>query len=151
MTQTKYLGEVVVAEENIIHFSNGLPGFINEKQFTLMELPGNPVFKILQSMSTPTLAFIVTDPYHFYQDYTFELDDIILESLNITSEKDVTVLTIITLTKPFEDSTINLKAPVVINVKTKQGKQYILNDDNYITKASIAPVKTNQVKGEREC
>src|SRR5690606_37570776 len=93
---TKYLGEMKIDEANIIHFSGGLPGFLEETKFILLDLPGNPLFQFLQSIQTPDLAFIVTDPYHYYQDYQFELDEQILTALQIESEKDVMVRAIIT-------------------------------------------------------
>lgn len=146
--QTKYLGEMKVEEKDIILFNNGLPGFVTENKFTLMALPGNPIFQILQSLNTPELAFIVTDPYHFYHDYTFKLDQATLENLKISDQADVLVLTIVTLTSPFEQSTINLKAPIIINRIQSLGKQYILNDEINQTKASIVPPKASQAKGE---
>lgn len=146
--KTKYLGNVKIEQDKTITFENGLPGFIEEKEFTIMDLPGNPIFKVLQSLNTPELAFIVTDPYHFYQDYTFRLDSNILENLKIENEKDVLVFTIVTLTSPFKESTLNLKAPIIINTSKKRGKQYILNDDRHQTKASIVSPVTNQVKGD---
>ncbi|ASN04728.1 flagellar assembly protein FliW [Virgibacillus necropolis] len=145
--QTKYLGEVDSNEELVINFFSGLPGFTNESKFMLLDLPGNPVFQILQSIITPDIAFVLTNPYHFHQDYAFELDSTVNESLKITNEKDVTVFSIVTLKDPFENSTLNLKAPIIINPTSKLGKQYILNVDNYLTKTSITQVKSSVVRG----
>ncbi|WP_368654413.1 flagellar assembly protein FliW [Ornithinibacillus sp. 4-3] len=136
---TKYLGEMKIDEANIIHFSGGLPGFLEETKFILLDLPGNPLFQFLQSIQTPDLAFIVTDPYHYYQDYQFELDEQILTALQIESEKEVMVRAIITLKEPFTASTMNLKAPVVINPISKAGKQFILNKEQYEAKTPILP------------
>ncbi|PAV31018.1 flagellar assembly protein FliW [Virgibacillus profundi] len=146
--QTKYLGDLAIDESKIIQFPAGLPGFINETGFVLLDLPDNPVFQILQSVSSADTAFIVTNPYHIYRDYSFDLDNNLMESLEISNEKDVTVLTIVTLKKPFQTSTLNLKAPIIINPNSKLGKQYILNVDDYPTKASIAPGTPEKVKGE---
>src|SRR5699024_12007617 len=93
-------------------------------------------------------AFILTNPYHFYQDYTFELDDSVLESLLIQTKEEVAVFTIVTLKQPFKTSTINLKAPVIINSQKKYGKQLILNNDEYHTKASITTEKTTHLVGK---
>jgi len=136
---TKYIGEIEVEQEHIIEFQSGLPGFLDEKRFVLLNIPGNTVFKTLQSVKTPNLAFVVTDPYFIYQNYTFELDDNMIARLKLETERDVKVLSIVTLKKPFDKSTINLKAPIIINVNLNQGKQYILNDDTYLTKAPITP------------
>lgn len=148
--QTKYLGEMEVQDEQKIEFSSGLPGFVDEIEFALIDFPGNPLFQILQSLSTPELAFIVTNPHHFYQDYEFKLDEQVQESLHIKSEKDVLLRTIVTIKKPFQKSTLNLKAPLIINPTAKKGKQYILNMDDYTTQAPIvqsAPV----AKGDQSC
>lgn len=137
--QTKYLGEVTIDDEMIIHFPGGIPGFLEQSEFVLLDIPGNSVFQFLQSVNTVPLAFVVTNPYHFYQDYSFELDEGTLESLQIKSVNDVLIVNIVTLKDPFETSTINLKAPLVINQKKMLGKQYILNTDVYPSKASIKP------------
>ncbi|MUK90801.1 flagellar assembly protein FliW [Ornithinibacillus sp. L9] len=146
--ETKYLGEVEIEENIIIEFPSGLPGFVDETKFVLLDLPGNPIFQVLQSVRSVNVAFIVTNPYHFYRDYTFELDGNLLEALHIRVEKEVMVLSIITLKEPFHTSTINLKAPVIINQTKMFGKQYILNMEDYPSKASITPTSPSTVKGE---
>jgi len=146
--QTKYVGEITIDESTIIKFSKGIPGFLNETEFVLLELPGNPLFHILQSIQTRDIAFILTDPYHFYRNYSFELDDNTIETLAIKSENDVLVLSVVTLQQPFANSTINLKAPIIINPNSKYGKQYILNIDEYPSKASILTEEKTELKGE---
>ncbi|WP_087972570.1 flagellar assembly protein FliW [Oceanobacillus rekensis] len=140
--QTKYLSEVEIEDNKIIQFPFGLPGFTNETEFVLLDLPDNPLFQILQSMKTTTIAFIVTNPYQIYKKYTFQLDESILESLQIKNEKEVAILSIVTLKEPFKNSTVNLKAPIIINSNLKQGKQYILTIDDYSSKTSIVPVSS---------
>ncbi|UJL45342.1 flagellar assembly protein FliW [Virgibacillus sp. NKC19-16] len=145
---TKYLGEMEIEDQKVIHFSAGLPGFIEESEFVLLDLPDNPIFQVLQSIRNVNTAFIVTDPYHFYQDYSFELEDSLLDSLHIQSEKDVIVLTIVTLKDPLHTSTLNLKAPVIINPASKKGKQYIINRDEIPAQAPIVPDDFVKVEGE---
>jgi flagellar assembly factor FliW len=146
--QTKYLGEAEIELSQIINFAAGIPGFNDETEFILMEIPGNAGFQILQSITSAGTAFIVTNPHHIYPDYTFELDDNMLETLQIKSEKEVVVLTIVTIKKPFQKSTLNLKAPIIINPVSKRGKQYIINSDDYATKAAIASGHSLRAEGE---
>ncbi|WP_330218310.1 flagellar assembly protein FliW [Ornithinibacillus californiensis] len=141
---TKYLGDITIEDGQVINFPSGIPGFLEEKEFVLLNIPGNPVFQFLQSIHSSDLAFIVTNPYHFYTDYTVKLDDSTIESLQIESEKDVLIATIVTLKEPFDASTINLKAPIIINQKKMLGKQFILNSDDYESKASIKPAVTRE-------
>lgn len=148
--QTKYLGEITIDSKKIITFANGLPGFNNEKQFILLPIPETvpESFQTLQSIQTPELAFVVTNPYQIYHDYEFRLDQPTIDQLKITSERDLFILTIVTLTSPFEQSTINLKAPIIINGEARYGKQYILNDCSYPTKAPLVKKETEEPGGD---
>lgn len=137
MTST-YLGEIEVDESKIIKFPSGIPGFSESKQFVLLELPDNPIFHILQSVDDTNLAFIITDPYYLYKDYTFELETSTLEFLNIKDRNDIAIYTIVTVNKPFEKSTINLKAPIVIHMKENIAKQIVLQKEDYSSRAPIS-------------
>lgn len=148
LAQTKYLGEIEISEESIIHFPTGLPGFIDERQFALLDFPGNDFFQLLQSLTTPDLAFVVTDPYAFYEEYAFDLDDQTLEILDIEERKEVLILVIVTINEPFEKSTLNLKAPLVLNIVKHRAKQYILQSEEYIAQAPIVVRVKEKSKGE---
>lgn len=137
-----------VDEQQLIHFATGIPGFINEKRFMLMNLADNPTFSILQSVDTKDVAFVVTSPHNIYPDYMLKLDETILANLQIESESDVLLFSIVTLKNPFQKSTLNLKAPLVINSRNKRGKQYIVAVDDYSTTAPIVPETSVEMKGE---
>ncbi|WP_051189196.1 flagellar assembly protein FliW [Halalkalibacillus halophilus] len=134
---TIYFGEVEIEEEQIITFESGLPGFQAEKQFVLLDLENNPAFKVLQSTQTTELAFVVTNPFLIYSDYEFKLDEATVEQLNVEKPEHILAWTIVTLKEPFESSTLNLQAPVVINLNNNHGKQILLNNEKYHTKHSI--------------
>jgi flagellar assembly factor FliW len=135
--QTKYHGEIDVKEDDILNFEQGIPGFADEKKFLLLPLPENDWFHILQSVSTPQLGFVVTDPFLFTKEYDFELDQGTVELLGFTADKDVKVLSILTMKETLNASTANLQAPIVINLANHKAKQVILNDTNYKTKHLI--------------
>ncbi|TFJ93305.1 flagellar assembly protein FliW [Lentibacillus salicampi] len=146
--QTKYFGEMSVDTTKTIQFPSGLPGFVDENEFVLFNLSETSVYQILQSTRNKGVAFIVVNPYVFYQDYVIDLDDHLMDSLQIKDDQDVAVLSIVTVKDPFDTSTMNLKAPVIINSQTNRGKQYILNSDAYPSKAAITPQDSSLVKGE---
>lgn len=147
MIQTKYFGEMKIDEQDIIHFAEGIPGFPNENEFIIINMKDNELMQVLQSVKHTDLAFIITNPHYFYADYEFELADSVIETLQIESEKDVVIYCILTVKSPFETSTINLKAPLIIHAHKKVGKQFIMNDDTYSLQASISPKKLQQEKG----
>ncbi|WP_138419477.1 flagellar assembly protein FliW [Aquibacillus sediminis] len=145
--ETKYFGELAINEEKIVTFPQGVPGFVEEKHFVLLPLEKDSVFHVLQSTQNPDPAFIVVNPYHFVRDYAFDLDDNTVELLEIASEKDVLIFSIVSLKDPFEESTVNLQAPVVINQTKQKGKQYITNLKQYSTKEMLFNQQlTSQVK-----
>ncbi|TYS63757.1 flagellar assembly protein FliW [Bacillus infantis] len=134
--QTKFHGEVEVNEEQFIHFNTGIPGFIDEKEFCILPIEETPLF-VLQSVKSAGTAFILTDPFSFFTEYEFDLPEEVTEALTISSDKDVAVFVILTIQEPFEKTTANLQAPVIINQKEKQGKQVILNGTSYTTKHQL--------------
>ncbi|VVM33512.1 flagellar assembly protein FliW [Terribacillus sp. AE2B 122] len=127
--ETKYFGRMTVDEEKVIRFEKGLPGFQDEKAFVLIDFPDNPVFQILQSITTALVAFVVASPYHFNKEYSFDLEEQVKEELSIARPEQVKVLSILTLRDPFVDSTINLQAPLIINIDSLIGQQIILADE----------------------
>lgn len=135
--ETKYQGIVEIDESEIIHFETGIPGFLKEKQFVVSPFSESTPFFILQSVGTPSLAFVVADPFSFYPDYDFTLSDAVTEQLGIESEQDVSVYVILTLHEPFDQTTANLQAPLVINHRKQSGKQVVLDSREYGTRHKL--------------
>jgi flagellar assembly factor FliW len=137
MMKTKYHDEIEIDQEEILHFERGIPGFLDEKEFVILPLSNNQIYSVMQSLTTPLLAFVIVNPFHFFQEYDFELEDSVVDELGIQSEKDVRVFSILTCEDPFENTTANLQAPVVINTSNHRAKQVILHNTNYTTKHPI--------------
>jgi flagellar assembly factor FliW len=131
--QTKFEETVEINESDILHFAQGLPAFEDEKQFVLIPIEGTP-FSILQSVATTELAFITADPFVFFKEYDFELLASVQEQLHVKESSDVFVQVILTVYEPFDKSTANLQAPIIINQKNNAGKQVVLTDGKYQTR-----------------
>lgn len=142
--QTKYHGEIEIKENDIFYFPKGIPGFPEEIQFILLGLPDQALFTIMQSVKTPELAFVLTNPFNFIEKYEFTLDDFTIEQLSIKSQEDVSAFSIVTIQDPFEKTTFNLQAPIIVNVKNNHAKQVILNDNEYKIKQ---PLFTKAMRG----
>ncbi|USK49567.1 flagellar assembly protein FliW [Bacillus sp. CMF12] len=143
--QTKFHGEQEINKDDIIHFPSGIPGFLDEKEFYILPLEGTDLF-VLQSVKTTEVAFIVTDPFVLFPQYEFDLPEEAVEKLEIQSNKEVATFVILTVREPFQETTANLQAPLVINQTKKLGKQVILNQTPSQTKHKIM---TPQEQGER--
>ncbi|KMJ58997.1 flagellar assembly protein FliW [Bacillus sp. LL01] len=137
--ETKYHGLIEVQEKEVVRFPNGLPGFLEENEFTVIPFSEEGTFYILQSLQTPELGFVMTNPFTFYPDYDFNLENQAVDTLELDSPEDVTVFTVLTMADPFHLTTANLQAPVVVNTKKKLGKQVILTGSPYQTKHNLFP------------
>lgn len=116
-----------------IIFKKGIPGFNSLREFIITDLEDNKKFKVLQSKESE-ISFVMTDPFEIYDNYEINLNDEIIKELEIKNPEDVLILSIITLGKTLETSTMNLRAPLVINIKNNLGKQYIMQNSKYETK-----------------
>lgn len=135
--QTKYHGEIEISDKEILTFINGIPGFLDEEKFILLPLQEDETFLILQSIVTGGLAFVLVNPFTYFPEYDFSLEESIVELLNIASPEDLVVFSILTIGEPFENTTANLQAPIIINSKNNQAKQVVLNNESYTTRHKI--------------
>jgi flagellar assembly factor FliW len=140
--QSKYFGEVTISEDELINIPTGLPAFEDLKTFVLLPFDEGTPFYVLQSVQTPEVAFITVSPFQYMPDYQVELSESTITQLEIKQEADVAVYVLLTVQNPFEQTTANLQAPVIINTVSKIGKQVFTNDSIYHTKhALFEPVK----------
>ena len=119
-------------EEKIIEFKDGIPGFEEYKNYVLVlnEDEENPFHK-LQSVEAEELSFLVINPFLIDKNYEFKLKDNTIDALKIESEVDLAVFSIVKVPEKIQDITVNLAAPIVINSKSKLGKQIVLENSNY--------------------
>lgn len=129
--ETKFHGPITIEKSEAWTFPKGLPGFEDEKSFVLLPIEGNELFQVLQSTKTAGIAFIVTNPFTFMDHYTIKIDAPTIELLQIQSESEVFILTVLSLKDPFETSTVNLQAPLIFQSTSKKARQMILNEANY--------------------
>ena len=128
---TNNFGNLSIEKENIITFEQGLLGFEELKQFAIIDVEECLPFEWLVSVEDPIVAFPILNPTLFFSDYKPSLSKDDLVSLNIKREKDVEMFCIVTLDKKPENVTLNLKGPILINMKNKMGKQVVLAEDYY--------------------
>lgn len=134
---TKYHGIKDYEESDIITFQKGIPGFDNLKKFILFNVKDNEVFKVLHSIENNEIGFLVVSPFDVDKNYEFNLDDETIDSLRIKEPSDAMVVNTVTLNSKVEDITVNLKAPIIINLNKKLGKQIILDNEKYGVKHKL--------------
>lgn len=128
---TRYHGLREYSEEDIICFKNGLPGFENLKKYILFPIEENELFNVLHSIEDDSVGLITVSPFNILKEYEFKLEDNILRELEISSPEEVIVINTVTLHSNVEKITVNMKAPIIININRKLGEQIILDNDKY--------------------
>jgi len=129
--ETAHFGEIDIDEADFIYFPEGIPGFENSKRYALIGHDvKDSVFFWLQSVDMPELCFVVADPFMIYEGYAVDVDDEDVEILGITDPNKVITLTIVIIPENINEVRVNLKAPILINVEKKLGKQIIQKNDN---------------------
>ncbi|HEY8463329.1 MAG TPA: flagellar assembly protein FliW [Bacillota bacterium] len=127
--KTKFFGTVECESKMIFQFPQGIPGFEAEHRFVLIQ-PENSTFSCLQSLNQEKLAFITVSPFIICPDYTFEIDDEVAASLELSKPEDALILSIVNIPEQTpSQTTLNLKAPLVLNRVTHLGYQVILNEN----------------------
>ena len=126
---TKFLGEVEIVEQDILTFEHGLLGLEEEREFVLLPIDADLPLALLQSVQHVEIGFVVAYPFAFKKDYSFDISEEDRDQLQIEKEEDVLPYAIVTMKETFQDSTINLLAPVILNIEKKRGKQIVLQDN----------------------
>ncbi|HHW32019.1 MAG TPA: flagellar assembly protein FliW [Clostridiaceae bacterium] len=130
--ETKYYGVVDIEEKSILNFNEGIPGFEDYKKYVLLgEDQDETVFKWLQSVEKPDLAFVIINPFYIKKDYEFDLEESAIQALEIEKPEDVKVYTIVVVPEDVSRISVNLRAPIIINQKNNKGMQVILDREDY--------------------
>lgn len=140
IVNTKIFGEISIDEEKLLHFTNGIIGFPDLKDFTLIhnEEEGDQVgIRWMQSIQEPAFAMPVIDPLSIIPDYDPEVNDELLTPLGDFKPEEMLVLVTITVPSNIKEISVNLKAPIIINYVNRKACQIIAEGDQYIVKYPI--------------
>lgn len=129
---TRLFGEIEIEKEKIICFENGIIGFPDCKQFTLIfdetEDGERKNISWLQSLDEPSFALPVMDPLLVKDDYNPQVEYEMLKGLGNLTEENTYVLVTVTVPSDIKKLSVNLKAPIVINVDELKAEQIIVDD-----------------------
>jgi flagellar assembly factor FliW len=135
----------------MISFPNGIVGFPELTDFALIhdaEKGNQGGIRWLQSVQEPNFAMPVVDPLVIRTDYNPSVDD---ELLKVIGEgDDLLVLVTITVPSDLKKMSINLKAPLVVNVDTRKAVQVILEEDFPVKFQIYDILKANQEAAKKE-
>ena len=124
-------------EDAELTFRTGLPGFADARRFLLVRLDDLGSVFSLRSLEQPELRFLVVPPAPFFPTYEPEIDDEAAERLGLETAEDALVLLVVTPGERPEDTTANLLAPVVVNVRTAAATQVVLTGTDLPLRAPL--------------
>lgn len=125
------------SESTVFLFENGIPGFEHLHRFTFTEVDGELPMKLMKSIEDEEISLLIVSPFIIYPEYEWDLSEVSKQELFIHSEADIEVWSIITIPAEPMQATINLMAPLVLNINKKVGKQLILHEYHFSTRAPL--------------
>jgi flagellar assembly factor FliW len=135
--QSDQLGDIAVADEAVIHFLEGIPGFEECHDFVLIEDEEITPFRWLQSLDDGAIAFIVVDPVIIFPGYQVKLGPAETAAIRLTDAKRAQVQVILTISEDPEKTTANLQGPLLINAEKNLGCQVLLTRSLYETRYPV--------------
>jgi flagellar assembly factor FliW len=148
IVNTASFGTLEVDPQDIYEFPYGIPGFEENLQYIIVQPDPSLPFCYFQSVDESSLSLLVCNPFIFFEDYDFQLTDTHQQELNITNEADIAIWSVVTIDKEHIGATMNLLAPIVVNVNEKKAKQIILHDSNYRVKHIMTFPESDDIVAE---
>ena len=130
--ETLRFGEIEIDEKRIFNFVLPIIGFNELKKFAIIDINKDGIFKWLQSLEDPTLAFPIVSVFSFNVDYSFDIPDNVVETLKIENVESLLVMNIASIPQDNpKGTTLNLLAPLIFNIDKNLAGQVILTGTGY--------------------
>lgn len=126
-----------MAETALIELPLGLPGFPEAHQFVLLDHRPDSVFRWLQCVTMPELAFVVIEPQMFDPSYPLEAVRKHVQFLRLEPDEEIGVLALCTVPPAPAPPTANFLAPIGIGMHSRRGAQILLHDSGYSSRDSF--------------
>lgn len=136
--ETTRFGDVEIEQDRVITFPSGLLGFSSYTTFVLLQPDEQGVFFWLQSVETPDLAFVVTDPAMWVADYRANIRKEQMEEMALEDIEAAQVFVIVN--KRDDVLSANLQGPLVVNVEKRLAMQLVLADKRWTTRHELLHV-----------
>lgn len=130
--KTTRFGELKIDQEGVIHFPEGLLGFQDNKDYVILEHREDSPFCWLQSMNSPELAFVLTNPLIVMKEYLENLSSDEKKLFKTENGGNPIIFALVTIPPgEVEKMTVNLLGPLVIDAASRTGRQVILVNSGY--------------------
>jgi flagellar assembly factor FliW len=135
--QTRTFGTIDIDEGREIRLTEPMPGFANLTRYAVLDPDPESPFKWFQSLERSDVCFLIVDPVAFFPDYRVELPASRLSDLELEGSGDSAVAVILTVRDDPANTTANLLAPLVFNVRRGLGRQVVLEGSSHPVRAPL--------------
>jgi flagellar assembly factor FliW len=140
---TTRFGIIEVAEQELITFPWGVPGFEEIKSYVLLEYKNGP-FQWLQSVEEPGVAFVVCAPDFLGLVYTAPVAK--KKLIKVENDEDLVILNIVSFDREKGAIRFHIKSPLLFNVAARIGYQWTMEADDlkgHLVTPDLSAVKTD--------
>jgi flagellar assembly factor FliW len=130
-------GECTYAESDVIAFPWGIPGFADQRRWLALTLETQPNFVWLQSLDDVSVALPTATPWAIFDSYEPKIPTYAWSALDISDPSDFTLLNVLVVTPKAENMTMNLAAPIVVNLRTRKALQVVCDSPKYSSRELI--------------
>jgi flagellar assembly factor FliW len=124
---TSRFGRIDVDAGDIIRFPSGLPGLEDCREWALLADSTNDALGWLQCTTRGDVALAVVSPRRFVPDYQVRIPRSELTPLALLDIRQAQVVVVVGKTDT--TLTLNLKAPIVINLEARTGRQVVASGE----------------------
>lgn len=126
LVQTTRFGPVEIDIRTILNFKEGLLGFEEQKRFAIINCETTEPIKWLQCIDESYLSLPIIDPFIIKPDYQADVDSAELMSIGLPSENEILIFNAMVVPDDITQTTVNLCAPILINNKTGEARQIVM-------------------------
>jgi flagellar assembly factor FliW len=129
--QTSRFGVIAIDPERVVTLPLGMPGFPEARAFVVLDHRPGSIFRWLQSIDDPSLAFVVIDPLLVHPDYPLDLVRRSLAFVDVADDEPLALFVLCTVPPAPGTATANFMAPVGVGIHSRRGAQVVLHDSPY--------------------
>jgi flagellar assembly factor FliW len=142
--------ELSYTEADIITFDEGMIGLPRLRRMVLVSQSDITPFLWLFSLDDPEVVFLVIEPHALFPDYAPRLPASLPSHLGVAEDEAPLVLAIVLIAADWTQSTINLRAPIIVAPGRMRGAQVVLTESAYRVAEPLASESAAGVGGEQE-
>lgn len=128
---TRDFGHVEISQEDIIYFPEGIYGFENTKEFVILKIDDETQFYCLQAVNEVYPRLVITNPEIIMPGYSPAIGKEILDKLGAKSPLELRFFVVAVIPANIRDITVNLKSPIVLNIRKNIAMQVVLDNTDY--------------------